>query len=75
MSNIGLPPEKKKPKNIYNFSSQNIRRFHNNVAIIIIAYYPECLDYQRLNYENIKTQKLPQKIFKRFKSQIDQVKY
>jgi len=45
------------------------------VAIIIIAYYPECLDYHRLNYENIKTQKLPKKIFKRFKSQIDRVKY
>lgn len=74
MSNIGLPPEKKKPKK-YNFSSQNIIRFHNKVAIIFIAYYPECLDYHRLNYENIKTQKLPQKIFKRFKSQIDQVKY
>ena len=59
MSNIGLPSEKKKPKNIHNFSSQNIIRFHNKVAIIIIAYYPECLDYHRLNYENIKKQKLP----------------
>lgn len=75
MSNIGLPPTKKKPKNIYNFSSQNIIRFHNKVAIIIIAYYPECLNYHRLIYENIKRQKLPKKIFKRFKSQIDRVKY